>query len=56
MYVIMKITQMLLSFSKETIFIKQKQFGEVIKEERKNRKWGGGKRGTGEIGEERTRE
>lgn len=55
MSVITKITQMLLHFSNEIIFIKQKQFGEVIKEERKTRKRGG-EREAGRGGEGRSRE
>lgn len=43
-------TQMLLSFSKEIIFIKPKLFGKVIKEERKKRR-----RGVGKVGEGRPR-
>lgn len=42
---------MLLSFSKEIIFIKQKLFGKVIKEERKKRR----RRGVGKVGEGRPR-
>lgn len=42
---------MLLSFSKETTFIKQNLFGKVIKEERKRM----GRRGVGKAGEGRPR-